>query len=60
LEPFLQSIATWRNYELSLTNSQLQVGASLSYLFVSASEFLSILTLAEIPGDGTPFWQDFV
>ena len=38
---------------------QLQIGASLSYLFVSASEFLAIFAIAEVPCDGLLFWQDF-
>jgi hypothetical protein len=36
-------------YELFLNNARLQIGASLSYLFVSASEFLGIFAIAEVP-----------
>jgi hypothetical protein len=59
LEPFLLSIATLEEYELALTNSQLRIGASLSYLVVSASGFLGIFAIAEARCDGLLFWQDF-
>src|SRR5262245_31141377 len=39
---------------------QLQIGASLSYLFVSASEFLSVFVIAEVPDDGLPYWRGFL
>src|SRR4030095_437555 len=48
LEPFLLSGASTGGIG---TFPELQIGASLSYLLVSASEFLSIFTLAEIARD---------
>src|SRR6476620_8717549 len=47
LEPFLLCSATWRNMSFPLPIPQLQTGVSLSYLFVSASEFLGIFAIAE-------------